>query len=243
MLTHCPVCTAIEPPILFERVCNFDGNETDILQCRSCLALINSRAHELLTSTSVEQVQQTEYYSLESTKPEEERRRLEENRPILNHLFDKIDRPWEHLTFCDFGAGRGYISILAAERFKASFACEFDVRNVEQVVGTLGKMSNHSIVKALDEISTPIDVFFMWHVLEHIPEPGRFLQEHRPRFSDNCILFLQCPGYRPKAVVDCHYTFFNEPSFRSIFEDLGFREIEIGFDRDNGFISYLGELK
>ena len=241
MIPACPVCEKLTL-VRFECARDHDGNVTDILQCRSCLALLNDRAHECLKQKNLQDIQFTDYYAPEVTTHAQETSRLEEKARILDYLYGHVKKPYETLTFCDFGAGPGYVAMAAARRFKRSFVCEFDTRAAERACRILGRPDNLHIIRSLDELPGPVDVMCMWHVLEHIPWPLAFFEANRSRFAPGCVFFVQCPGYRPNAVVDCHYTFFNEPSIRCLFEKVGAKEIEIGFDIHNGFIGYLGQL-
>ena len=241
MIPACPVCEKLTL-VRFEYARDHNGNVAEILQCRSCLALINSRAHDLLKESNVSDIQLTEFYTSEAGDHSQETIRLNEKAEILGYLYGKVKRPFENLTFCDFGAGPGYIALAASQRFKRAYVCDVDTRAVDRTCRVLGRPDNLQIVRSLDELPEQINVLCMWHALEHIPWPLAFLLANRARFAPDCVFFVQCPGYRPDAIVDCHYTFFNEPSMRSLFEKVGASEIEIGFDVQNGFIGYLGEL-
>jgi hypothetical protein len=223
-----------------ERACDKDGNECDILQCGACFALSNSRAHDLLHNSDIKEVQRTDFYISSGLTKTQAQLELDSKSTILDYLFRKLDLPYHDLTFCDFGGGSGLVAYAAAKHFRKSYLCEFDMRSAEQVLSVLDRPRNLDIVQSLDEIAEPVDVMFMWHVLEHIPNPLDFLISAERHFSKNAIFFVQCPGFRPEAIVDCHYTFFNEPSFRNLFNKIGVKEVEIGFDSSNGFVSYLG---
>lgn len=241
-LAACPVCDGGSTLVRFEPALDVDGNTVDVLQCRACMCLINSRAHTLLQKHEIEEVQLTNYYISESLTYGEAQKMLSDKAVILNYLYEKLDRDFSHKVFCDFGGGSGLIAIAAANKFMKSYICEFDTRSVEHMCAALGKPRNMEIVTSLDSIEEKIDVFFMWHVLEHIPNPREFLEKIKEFCAEDCIFFLQCPGYRPSSIVDCHYTFFNEPSMRALFSTAGFKEVEIGFDLSNGFIGYLGKM-
>jgi len=240
-LSSCPVC-AEGSLIRFEPAFDVDGNTVDVLQCRSCFALINSRAHSRLKTDEVEEVQLTDYYLSDSLSVRDVEIMITEKGQILNYLYSKITDDFSKKTFCDFGGGAGLVSIAASIRFKNSYICEFDIRSVNQICSVIKKPDNMGIVTSLEDINEKIDVLFMWHVLEHIPRPLEFMHSIRKYLADDCIFFLQCPGYRPSSIVDCHYTFFNEPSMRALFASFGAKEIEIGFDLNNGFVGYLGRI-
>lgn len=240
---ECPVCGANKSLIRFEIARDVNGRDVQVLQCQRCLVLLNGRAHDLLSEQSVMELQRTDNYWSEQTSYDREIERLNGVKPIMHYLMQKVDKPWKDLNFVDFGGGRGYVGYLAADQFARSFVCEVDTRGIEQLCETLGRPANLEIVSSLDKIAAPIDVFFGWHVLEHIPRPLQFLREHRPRIRERGIIFMQCPCYRPDAIVDCHYTFFNEPSIREVFRLLAVAEIEVGFDTANGFISFVGEVR
>lgn len=214
----------------------------DILQCQRCRVLLNAGAYEVLMETDIRSVQHTEHYCRDSSSMDAELAAIAAAGGILNHMFTKLSRPWHELTFCDLGAGRGYSAIAASQIFRRSIACEFDTSNIESVCRTVGQPPNLEIVDDADEISGQIDVLFGWHVMEHIHDLHCFLRGLRPKLANGCMLFLQCPCYRPDYLAACHYIFFNEVSLRRATQRLGFLELDIGFDVDRGFISYLGTL-
>lgn len=240
VMEKCTICASDATTFRFEVAQDKNGNECEILQCSHCFALINSRAHRILATGDIQEVQRTDFYiSNQLTKLQAQAEQFSKSK-ILDFLFSKLDLPYHDLTFCDFGGGSGLVALAAAERFKHSYVCEFDTRSAEQMCSILGKPKNFDIVQSLNAVNHSIDVMFMWHVLEHIPNPLNFLIDGGVHFSKQCVFFVQCPCYRPDAIVDCHYTFFNEPSIRTLFDKAGVKEIEVGFDTFNGFVSYLG---
>jgi sulfotransferase family protein len=96
----------------------------------------------------------------------------------------------------------------------------------------------HDLVK----LSCPVDVLFMWHVLEHLPDPTAFWLKNRNILADRAELIVQVPMYRSDYVVDAHFVFFNEQSLRMWFSRIGGNLRRVLFDEENDFVTVVGNL-
>lgn len=224
---------------MFEKTRDINSNVVDILNCRSCSVLLNTRAYKLLDSTSENVLQKTDRYMIADETREDIMRAIDARQSLLDYLYARVSRDWGSKTFCDFGAGRGLVAIAAARRFRRAVACELDTRPIDAVLQMVGPIQNFESSNKLPE---KIDVLFMWHVLEHLPYPLEFFKTKRGHLADDCVVFLQVPLFRPpEQVVDVHFAFHNNESLTRMFSALGVRVIEIGFDVQNAFVSFLGE--
>ena len=239
----CGVCKSERSVALLECTRDLNAQFTEVKQCRHCLAIFNGRAYSLLNeATELKDIQRTDFYVPENKSLETLLNSVKEKGALLNYLFAKFSRDWRKSVFCDFGGGDGLVAIAASDVFQSSVLCDMDTRSVHEVCRAVGYPENLDIINNLSEVGQPIDVMFMWHVLEHIPEPADFLENIKPFLSSNCIFFIQCPAYRKEYLVDCHYTLFNRPSFEALFGLLGISLIEVSFDLENSFITALGFL-
>jgi hypothetical protein len=239
----CPACGLSARFSRFEVARQQDQKIVDILICSSCSVLINGGAYAAFEAQpDSREIQRTDYYTIGAPALAEEMEQVAKAQSMIKYLTERVDRNWAALTFCDLGAGRGYTAIAASESFSHSIACEFDLRNIREVCSVVGQPNNLELSDDIFKTRQNIDVLFAWHVLEHIPHLHNFIADLQETLNDDCTIFLQCPCYRPDYIVECHYLFFNEVSLRETMRQSGFREIEIGFDADNGFISYLGTL-
>jgi hypothetical protein len=114
---------------------------------------------------------------------------------------------------------------------------------LKRVCELIGQPANLLIRSDLATVGSPVDVIFLWHVLEHLPFPLRFWESHMDRLSPDALFFVQVPLYRPDYVIPQHFTFFSQPSLLRLFEQLGVETIEVGFDLDYGFLTYVGRRR
>lgn len=239
----CEVCKSERSIVRLECANDLDARLTEVHQCRSCLAIFNGRAYSLLDEHSrLQDIQRTDLYVPKEVCPSALQAQVREKGALLDYLFAKLSREWSESVFCDFGGGNGLVAIAASDLFKSSIICEIDTRGVNEICNAVGYPSNLHVIKELSDCSQKIDVMFMWHVLEHIPEPADFMISVKSHLSENAILFLQCPSYRSEYLVDCHYVLFNEPSLKALFDLAGIDVIEISYDLENSFITAIGVL-
>lgn len=237
---NCVVCDFPDPRP-FDKVRSLEGTVADIVCCRNCGAIINLKAYETLEGEAIEAVQKTDFYMPGNEEIASAPSKVEESAALFEYL-DGIVKPNPEAVFCDFGAGRGYVALYASRMFRKAIACEWDRRPIEAVTAGLPEVpSNFEIASDFDAISDKIGVLFMWHSLEHLPEPASFWKARKHMFDDDAIIFLQIPLFRPAHVVDCHYVFYTELSLTEWAKSLGAVPIRFGYDVDNGFLGMIAQ--
>jgi hypothetical protein len=176
-------------PGRFDRVRDIDGRETEILICRHCSALVNSLAYQDPAARGIAAVQATDF-NCDADPAEAHEEAIATAGWVVDYL-ENSSSSFDGKVFCDFGAGKGHAAISAARRgAKFSYACEMDTRNVERITSILSDPpSNLRIISTLSLADQPIDILFLWHALEHLPEPTAFWRDQlvgwqtTPRFS------------------------------------------------------------
>ncbi len=144
-------------------------------------------------------------------------------------------------VFLDLGGGRGYAAIAAATRVRQSIICDIDTAPAREVISSLG-YKNVSTIQSLAGVESLANVLFMWHSLEHLPDPSEFWRDNRRALADNCEILLQVPMYMPEYVVDAHFIFFNETSLNAWAKELGATIRKTLIDHENNFITAIGNL-
>jgi hypothetical protein len=245
VLTRCPVCGSAELR-KFDVTPDIDGNICDILMCVECSALLNSYAYVSLHGLTAEQIQKTDLYAVTSDDPPSfHLQEVEQADSYFQYLADcGIDASrFGDQVFCDFGAGRGYVALAACRRFRSVIAQDWDTRGVSKIRDSLRSMgsdyTNLDIVDDLATVQAKIDVLFMWHVLEHLPEPTEFWRSHMHRLSEGALIYLQIPLYRPAALCRPHFVFYTERSLERWASEIGFRPINFGYDPERGFLGMI----
>jgi predicted O-methyltransferase YrrM len=232
---RCPVCDGDLVP--FDRVRGVDLVLADFSICRACQAIVNVTAYKALETQSLADIQRMDSHlhsePLDITLSE-----------IAGSqgLFDVLARfapAKPDGVFLDFGAGKGPHAIKAAENFRKSIACDWDTRFLEKTLDTIGRPANLQVVNDVDTITDTVDVLFMWHTLEHLPEPSRFWQKRKHLLADDAAIFLQVPQFRPEHVVTGHYVFYSEASLTAWARQIGAAPVHFGYAPHVGFLSMI----
>lgn len=93
----------------------------------------------------------------------------------------------------------------------------------------------------LDALAYPnekFDAICTWEVLEHVPEPGRWLRSIRDRLEPGGLIMLSTPNYAsrwiwrdmpadPRSRPPIHLTFWNKPSLEQALRKNGFCDIQV----------------
>jgi 2-polyprenyl-3-methyl-5-hydroxy-6-metoxy-1,4-benzoquinol methylase len=201
-----------------------------------------------LTTGDVTQLQKTDFYAVpneESAKDHLAQVAIYQN--ILRLFTERETRLMSEAVFLDFGAGRGYAALAAAAACRAAFACDYDLAPIHEVMRSLGDAAelpaNFIAVSDLDTVVDRFDIVFMWHVLEHLPEPSSFWQGRKRQLQPNASFFIQVPMFRPAHVINAHFVFFTEPSLTRWAHEIGAEVIHFDYDVPRGFISFHARMK
>jgi 2-polyprenyl-3-methyl-5-hydroxy-6-metoxy-1,4-benzoquinol methylase len=245
-ISACPVCSS--PKIeRFDCFKDSAGDVTDILKCRECDALVNHQAYARVEELGIDAMQRSDVYALSADDLAEVGHMLDDAQQrvgFLNTVFGVEDSHWRDKVFCDFGAGRGFIAIDAAKRFRKSIVCEMDQRHIAAVLETLPtRPCNLEMITDIGDASEPISVLHLWHTLEHLPQPTEFWLRHKDKLAPDALIFLQIPLYRPAHIGSWHYVFYTERSLSCWASLLGFEPVEFCYDLDLGFLAMVATRK
>jgi protein-L-isoaspartate O-methyltransferase len=235
MITQCPVCGGLN-------LSKSDPVAT-VVRCEQCEAMINEQAYAKLAASSIQELQDTDFYKPGS---DDERAEHLEKLAIYDHILDTLAVNGATLrrdgTFLDFGAGCGYAAAAASRRCRHCIICDMHPEVARTVLASLG-INNVTVIDDIALTPYKADVLFMWHALEHLPDPTAFWIKNRKTLADRAELIIQVPLYRPDYVVDVHFVLYNEKSLRVWFEKIGGNLRTILIDKENDFITALGNLR
>ncbi len=247
MLTSCPVCHC-RTLRLFDKVSVGDGGAAPIYICESCLALLNGAAYDALETSHAAEMQQTDFYAVPADEPAASHlKQVAIYQNILRMFIEREERLLSEAVFLDFGAGRGYAALAAATTCRYAVACDYDLTPIHKVVDSLRSAAelpdNFIAVSDIDEVVDKFDIVFMWHVLEHLPQPTAFWRARRRQLQPDASFFIQVPMFRPNYVMDAHFVFFTEPSLARWAREIGAEVVHFGYDVPRGFISLHARMK
>jgi len=234
---RCPVCREKKLE-LFDKIIGLNQH-SDILICNICHALVAVSSYDALKTKALEDVQYSGFYQDYELSRDSHIGGVESGDAVIrDFLFRSGIDPAEKI-FLDFGAGRGYSAIAATRHFKKVYAVEMDTVHISSI-SSLFELNNLHITRDLQCVKDPIDVLFMWHTLEHLPNPSEFWLSHKSILSPDGMIFLQIPLYRPGNVVDSHYIFYTEKSLSAwALSSFGAKPSYFGYDIENGFLAMI----
>ena len=238
-LDRCPVCLTGKTEKFAETNNLTTHQPTDILRCSDCRALINVSAFKALWSDPAKDHQTVSFYSFDKTSRDEHESCIRAYRSVIDYLASQIDLAGRE-TFLDFGGGFGYAAFAASARFQRVIVCDSHP-HLADAVRTLfaNEYPNVVVVNDIENVSTRADVLFMWHVLEHLPEPTKMWRSLSHYLNPKCAIFVQIPEYDPRYVVDSHFIFYSEPSLRAWASAIGAYPIHFAPDTTLHFLSMI----
>lgn len=240
-MNSCPACRHGELET-FDEVRN-DSGQFLLKICPGCLCIVNATAYEIAAVRSQEDIQRAAHYDPAPVESAVLHAEVEANWANLQNLvrLAGVD-PSQHV-FCDFGAGRGCASAAAARAFAKVFSVDLDVGQAQATAERTGTASRTEVVRSLEGVSQKIGFFFAWHVLEHLPEVTSFMSTLVPRLAPGATLAFQVPLFRPEYVLECHYIFYSEASFKRLAQLWGFAPGQLLRDVDRGFLTWLTTMR
>ena len=239
----CPCCG--QPGLVnYETTKDIDGSTVEIAVCTVCCALVNGAALREVFERTVDP-RDVQTRGLESVYPPESREQMLHSidlfRETVAFLRDqsRLGERLRDMVSLEFGIGRGYLMIAASDFFKRSYGTDLRLDIFANTVAEIGQPANVRVVTDVNQIGEPVDVVFLWHVMEHLPKARDFLEYARSLMPNGGYVFFQVPLYRPDVVVRSHYTFFNSRSVSVMAEASGFVVHDIWFDLPNAFMTCL----
>ena len=209
-----------------------------LYKCQNCSVIYseyqNVRIDQGVSSVGFYGYSEEEFHSIPDL--------VSENIKILNPLLSYI-KHIETRTFLEIGYGRGLSLIAASELgFREAIGVEHNSITFEETKKHFNTKANIYTFNDIRCVAALADVLFMWHTVEHLPDPNRFLEEITPRLNDGCVFYLQVPEYRPAYLCETHYFFYNETSLSRLLSQHNFTIMETGYDVANQFVSVIARL-
>jgi len=130
----------------------------------------------------------------------------------------------------EFGPGPGFFAGGWLERRPATnyMAVETDLSCHE-----LLRRKGVKLVAATAQANggAPVDAMVMSHVLEHVPDPVKFITEATRCLRGGGALFIEVPclDYQHKALDEPHLLFFDKQPLLHLLRRLGFENIEVSY--------------
>ncbi|ROL60790.1 class I SAM-dependent methyltransferase [Bacteroidetes/Chlorobi group bacterium MS-B_bin-24] len=177
---NCKICES-------EDIKRFKIGKVELLFCPKCQIFFNREF------PSIEII--NNYYTSEFSPTADDLQMIEHRRFLLHpeqlwllKLIKTYKPPPAKLL--DFGCDRGYF-IDEARRFG------YDVTGVELSEKARSYCSKIDLknYKTINEIDETFDIVTMWHTLEHLPEPLRFLKDLQKRLNNEGFLFIRVPNF------------------------------------------------
>ena len=151
----------------------------------------------------------------------------------------------------DFGCGAGQFLQLAQPQSQSASGVEISEANLARVA-KLGICCHRSI----DDVSHSIDSLFLFHVLEHLPDPMRSLKILRPKINpsqgrivievpharDFLLSHLKLEEFAAHTFFSQHLILHTRDSLRKLLIHAGYNDIEIVGVQRYGLANHFGWL-
>lgn len=114
----------------------------------------------------------------------------------LNYRFEKIYKTFncnQQLNICEIGSNLGYFSTFLKNKGHNIYSVEINDNLRDMQKCFFGIASNKGIENLEDN---SIDLLVFMDVIEHIPEPLKFLEFLKPKLKENAKIYLQFPNHR-----------------------------------------------
>jgi len=240
---HCHFCgsSKLTPAFTFP---DWLKRATQIYLCRECSCLIP--CYDLDASRPAVLRLQTEFWEAQwpdLTIAEAERLAVD-CAGIANYY-----APWlkaEGGLLLEIGAGRGGLMEALRRQGFTVMGCEPAVRLAELARNafgfdekTLHLAEAEVFLKRLCIARQRAQAVFLWHVLEHIPEPYSLLRRVAGILNDGGFLIGQVPLLDRDYIYEAHLVFLNEPAFHHAALKCGFTVEQFNYDINNRFMGFV----
>ncbi len=209
--------------------------------CRSCTAITNrtNLIKEQENSGDALRIQISSADEFYSQKIDDLRlHQNEENITTLNELLGGI---LGGRTVIDLGAGEGYLAAAATSLYDTAWAIDVNIGLLNKTVPQFGLGEKLKVAGSFDDAPNDVDAVFMWHTLEHIPDPHSLGQAVAGGIKEGGLFIWQVPAYRDPYVVMSHYTFFNDYAARMFTKSIGLEVVEIFHDEALQFLTVVSK--
>jgi 2-polyprenyl-3-methyl-5-hydroxy-6-metoxy-1,4-benzoquinol methylase len=154
--------------------------------------------------------------------------------PFISHRVKALGRYLGGGVVADLGSGPGHTVIALARAGYEAVGVEESRVAVEFLKTTFPDLEWHNC-KIHDYLKEPRihDGITLYHVLEHIPEPGQLCRLARQRLRSGGLLVIEVPdvssgqarirGHNWGMYIPDHVNYFTTPTLRRLLEPIGFR--------------------
>jgi 2-polyprenyl-3-methyl-5-hydroxy-6-metoxy-1,4-benzoquinol methylase len=98
-------------------------------------------------------------------------------------------------TILDFGCGTGEFLKYMSSRKWNGYGVE-PAENARTKANQLLDITNETVFEKLEDLaSTKFDIITLWHVLEHVPEPGRLLTSLKNILAKDGLIIVAVPNH------------------------------------------------
>ena len=220
------------------------GRATEIHLCRECNCLIPR--YELDASRSAILRLQTDFH--EAYWPdmtEAEAQQLAADCACVGSYYS----PWlnpEGGPVLELGAGRGGLMEALRRQSFTVLGCEPAGRLTQLARKAFGfdeQTLHHAeagdFLKWFRGTGQKAQAVFLWHVLEHIPEPYPLLRQIAGILKEGGWLIGQVPLLDREYIYEAHLAFLNEPALHHAASQCGFAVEQFNYDIKNRFMGFV----
>lgn len=199
-----------------------DNTDLEILECTECgLVFLSSFSHikEGFYEKSGMHAGEVDWESWVSETARDDERR-----------FNTLRRTIENKSVLDFGCGNGGFLLKARETSGSAEGVE-----PEESLRSYFSEKGLTVHSHIEEITGGFDVITLFHVLEHIPDPGAILVKlggklndggqliiEVPSADDALLTLYQCEPFSHFTYWSCHLFLFNQATLSKLGTDAGF---------------------
>jgi SAM-dependent methyltransferase len=221
-----------------------DGRATEIHLCRECNCLIPR--YELDPSRSAILRLQTDFWEAQwpDMTAAEAQQLAADCAGIVSYY-----APWLKAggdPVLELGAGRGGLMEALRRQGFTVLGCEPAGRLTQlarKAFGfdeqTLHHAEAEDFLKWFDDTGRKAQTVFLWHVLEHIPEPYPLLRRIAGILKDGGLLIGQVPLLDREYIYETHLAFLNEPALHHAASQCGFAVEQFNYDIKNRFMGFV----
>lgn len=216
----CYLCSGTKHKKRVGKVRNLDG--IDVLECEHC---------SLVFLSSFNHIHDNFYQDGQMHSGLDLARWLEVTHRDDLRRFNFLKSKLRNKKVLDFGAGNAGFLRLAKNVAKEAVGVEID-----ESLADYFKENDLNVVNNLGKVDGKFDLITMFHVLEHLPDPQKILQEIAPLLAENGQIIIEVPssndallklyknkGFQNFTYWGCHLYLFNENTLRSLFNGSDFK--------------------
>jgi SAM-dependent methyltransferase len=204
------------------------GQATTIAHCAVCCALtpIYPRSHK--TASDQEADWRETPWAMETEQELKQGAHI--MRGVINFYRKYLPTSEEKLKVYDIGAGRGYLIAGLLEEGYDALACEPSLILSSRAREVYGIAEDRLVTTDADNFldirvadAGAVKVVFLWHVLEHMTEPVRFLTRIREILTNDGVVICQGPLLDPAYVYPEHFFLHTESNISWLAKSVGLK--------------------